>query len=402
MSLLLLHDTTRTQAKAWPQRYVAGGLAAGLILTPHASPPEGRSRRPAASERAEVVEEGGGFVLVDPASHAALTDVSDDYDRWGLWPGSTRGDFDAPSYERHTEAVFHMQGRLGAPFLIPVPALEQPGSIRANQVADVTDRAVEIAKGVLIEVHGGDVTRDDVEVWGTVAGHPTFWAAGSVLDHYITRLTEADIDGWYLVPVRSESALPVTPTASEVAGLCRTVFSLSTWRTPVIVGNANLLGLPALAAGATYIGTGYDTKQRVFEPRIHEPPDPDDEGRGGWLERVLAERLLTSLPGANVRLLYQEEPELAREVIGSPTQPNPGGENTEHHLRILRDLAAHVSSEDRGSDAAGVLLHMYGRSRSYAKRVEEASGFGEIIAQIEPYERGVEQWLRDEDWPVPL
>ena len=57
-------------------------------------------------------------------------------------------------------------------------------------------------------------------------------------------------------------------------GLCRTVHSLSL-RSRVIVSHADYAGLPAVAAGAHTIGSGWDRAQRTFDPnsfRIDSDP----------------------------------------------------------------------------------------------------------------------------------
>lgn len=69
--------------------------------------------------------------------------------------------------------------------------------------------------------------------------------------------------------------MPTGASSEEIFGLMRTTFALSQDR-PVRVAYGDLAALPAVAAGAEAVGTGWDMRQRIcayqdFQVRAADP-----------------------------------------------------------------------------------------------------------------------------------
>lgn len=397
MSRMLLHDTTRTVAKSWPRQVVAEGHASGLILCLHNAPSAQRGVHSSAEDRIGAVRQVDGEVFVDACSHADLSQVDAIYETWDLWPKGRRGDWTSDAtVDAHVKRVIEIQLQLQAPMLIPWRALDRPDGADADGLLRLLDRVYELSEQAL-EANPNLTAPSEVRPWVSIPGTPSFWSAGQSLDQFVAALSEKSVAGWYCVPVRESLMWPVKPTSSEIVGLCRSVYSLATWD-DVMVGNSDFLGLAAMAAGATRIGTGWDRKQRCFDPRSHAPVAADG---GNWLGMVTFGKVALALQAADAAQFFQRDPELAIQLLDGPAVPAAGGARVRHHIRQLHQLCNEVASGRPGPERASSLLAIYGRARRFVDRIEEASGARRLAADwIEPIEQGVESWMREERWPI--
>jgi hypothetical protein len=381
-----LHDTGRNVALAWPVEMIDAGLADGTILCAHRAPESSRPHKPSAAQRVAVVSEANGHVLFDSASYVNLASTTDIYDDWDLWPRG-RDLLDDAALNAHTTRVFDVQESLGLPLLAPSPRATVAHGPDAQRILNAASFAREEAD-----------RRDPGELWLTIAGTTGFWSSGNALDQLVTGLSRLQPDGWYLVVVRDGADYPPPVESNEVAGVCRTVHSLTQWGTPTIAAYSDLLGLPAIAAGATGIGTGWDFKQRLISTGGLEPQD----GEGGsWPMRVTLQRACAVIGNAQADELHSNAPDLARAVTQGPLPPGVRP-RADHHLEVLGNLASRVRAAGVGAPAAAELLNIYGRARRFIPDIARHSSVGDVQRQwVNNLERGVEGWMQWEGWPLP-
>lgn len=390
---LMLHDTTRTVAATWPERYVTDGLADGLVVCLHNTPTaaEEYPQLKGISARRDGVVAAGGRFLIDACSHVDLTDVrADTYALWGLWPHGARGDFaDQLTYRTHVERTFDVQRAHGAPLMIPSPPLTRPDTEEADALLDA------IAFGTRLATQTGD----EPPV-ATVAGTAPFWSAGQDLDRFFDRASRHPVGGWHLVPIQTALTWPVVPHPAELTGMLRTTSTLALDYNFVFWANTDLMGLPLIAAGATHVGTGWDRKQRCLDPDSHKPL----EGEGGtWLGMVTLDRALVAVAEAAATQLTVQRPRVAAQTLPPNGQvPAAGGARVRHHIEVLAravaDLHAHAAGEARSRH---LLDTVYGRARRLIDWVEESTTADQLAAAwISPLERAIDQWRSDEGWPA--
>jgi hypothetical protein len=256
MSSIYLSDSG-TPILGRAERLIQEGTIEGVILTPFASPririPGQRGGR-AQQEAARCVDELGRLgatIFFDSQTYAVDfpgTNAFSKYDQWQLWDGPRGGHSLASSRQSHVDRVVAAQQGLGVPSLAPTVRLDSPGGANARIAQDYARRTL----------------LKDRNAWLTIAGATSFWEGGYALDAHIGGLAQLQPAGFLVVVTRASIACPAQGiTAAEVEGLCRTVSSLSL-RCPVIVSHGDFAALPAISAGATGIGSGWDLRQRVL------------------------------------------------------------------------------------------------------------------------------------------
>lgn len=334
MSGVLIHDGRRGGHRKWCVEAIRNSIADGAILTPFSTPRVSVPRNPSASDLADAVRDVGGEIIFDPMTHAVFlpnTNRRDFYDAWDLWGPSGVSLEDRTMQVSHVERVFYQQSSISAPHLAPTLQLNSPQSPDAYKVLDFA----RIAKGL------------DKSAWQSLVGTRSFWAAGAQLDAYIGSLAALRSPVW-VITVANEIVLGQTPDLTDTAafaGLCRTIHSLS-MRSRVIVANSDYAGLPAVAAGADTVGSGWDRGQRTFDP-LSFRASSDDSPRipasyvtQGGLNAVLRRDAADAI----VRWNATDAPRIRGDVM-------PPSDNVErmHHLRQLRSavLQVHGAGSDR-------------------------------------------------------
>lgn len=387
---LLLHDSKRNVGVSWPGRYVEADTVSGVVLCLHNTPPEARATQylKGPAERRDPVTLHGGAFLVDACSHVDLTSVDPDtYPHWSLWPNGVVGAFgDASAYEAHVKRVFEIQASLGAPPMIPSPALERPDSAAAQAVLDMLDTATAIAQ------------REGYErPISTIAGTATFWSSGPDLDHFLATATSGDIERWHLVPVRDTLSWPVQPGIAELTGMMQATYTLRSSSEFVFWANVDIMGLPLAAAGATHIGTGYDRKQRCLHPQSHEPVDAEG---GRWLDYVALDGALSAVRAQEAQQIATASPAMADQVMPGGQVPQGSTAKTDHHLDVLGRALGDVHDHAFGDQASDHLLNrMYGRARRLIDDIEAFTTIdGLVDTWLRNYERSLEMWRSDEGW----
>lgn len=350
MAGVLLHDGRRTGHLGWLVRSVSSGAASGSVMSPFSTPRVAQPRNPSGREVAQAVSGAGGEVIFDPTTHAfSLTGINkrDFYDTWELWGPSGEGLDSSARQVEHVERVYLRQDELGAPHLAPTVTLDSPAGLAAAQAL----ATARVARGL------------DRGTWQALAGTRSFWASGAGLDAFVGSLAALRSPTWVLTVV-NEIVVDNTPdlVATEAfEGLLRTVHSLST-RARVIIANADLAGLPAVAAGADSIGSGWDRSQRTFDPdyfRIDSDPGiriPASYVTQGRLAAVLRRDAANAIERWNSAQ--------AAVIRGGPMPPSDQAEWF-FHIEKLAELLDEVDSRTTRRERVDQLRQTYDTSAAH-------------------------------------
>lgn len=329
MGGVLIHDGRRIGHRKWTVDAISSGSASGAFLTPFSTPRVSEPRHPSATEVSESVRSVGGEVVFDPMTHAALLPGSnrrDFYDAWELWGPAGMSLANPADQLAHVERVFDRQTQVGSPHLAPTTQLSSPltaDAVRARSLA-------RLAKGV------------DAQCWQSLVGTRGFWAAGAHLDAYIGSLAALRAPTW-VITVANELVVDQVPDLSNIeafSGLCRTVHSLSL-RARVIVCYGDYSALPAVAAGADSVGSGWDRGQRTFDPlsfRVDSDPGiriPASYITQGNLQSVLRRDTADAIERWNATE--------ARRIRGDVMPPSDQAQRL-HHLHQLSLAIADITS----------------------------------------------------------
>lgn len=330
MSGVLIHDSRRSGHKKWSVEAVTSGYASGIILTPFATPRVGVPRNPSAADFAKEIKAVGGEVIFDPMTHARLlpgTNKTAFYDTWGLWKKEGKLASEE-SQLTHVERVFGCQEQINAPFLAPTLQLSSPQSSDANLALDMAQVAQRVEK----------------KTWQSLVGTRSFWASGPHLDAYVGSLSALRAPVW-MITVANEIVSSQTPDLTDTkafAGLCRTVHSLSL-RARVIFAFSDFSGLPAVAAGADTLGSGWDRGQRTFDPLSYQensatgPRRPASYVTQGGLNAVLRRDAAEAI--------NRWDATQATRIRGDSMPPSDNIERM-HHLQQLHSAVETISAND--------------------------------------------------------
>ena len=378
---VLVEDSPRN-LMSWIIAGHAAGVARGGILTPFATPWDNKASRRGAREVAQGLRAASAEVHFDATTHALqMSGVGDFryYDEYDLWSG-VRGDLSTPAARKdHVQRVFAVQDQLRAPHLAPTVLLHHGESETSKLALDLAEAAVEI----------------DASCQLSVAGSAPFWSSGYALDAHVGALAQLQPAGWSLTDVRPLMALPAQAAEEEVEGLCRTTRALSEYA-PVHISHGDLASLPAVAAGASSIGSGWDQRQRVCAYSNYAPRDPGGSGGGAWYQRPTFRGLLGSLtPNEAAVLARQDGPRSTR--LGPPT-PGPQ-EAYLHHLKVLTAVVSTLSGEADYERRYNLLLDEYAAASAEWPQVvtitDTAAGAAEWISTLEA---GLRRYGVEEGW----
>lgn len=370
---LLIEDTARNNLASWTTEAVSASVAHGAVLSPFSSPRYGTNYKQSARITVERLQDAGAEVWLDPETHALQMPAVGDYryyDDWPLWAGTKGQLTNVAEMRSHVERVFAEQDDLGVPHLAPTLLLHSSQSatsqlaLQLAQVAAETDPACRLA----------------------VAGDPAFWAGGSMLDAHIAALAQLQPAGWWLTTVRNLPVLPVAAIPEEVHGLCRSVRALSDLG-PVHISHGDLAGLPAVASGASSLGTGWDPRQRVSAYGSYEERSPGGDG-GQWFKQVTFEVLLSLLTGADAQVLATQDAALASRLLPGVVPPG-AKEAFIHHATVLARITESLMGKQHDA-AFAEMRDRYVAARREWPAVAAATGrASRVDAWVTPVEDGL-------------
>lgn len=332
MSGVLIHDSLIVGHRKWSKTAVENGHAAGMIVTPFATPRIAADKHPNAATLADDMQELKGRFIFDPMTHVGrlpTTTRREFYDQWDLWPDASLSLSTASSRADHVERVFEVQDDLQAPYLTPTVQLSNPLSADA-------DIALELGRA------GSGL---HPRAWQSLAGTKQFWSSGAALDGYVGSLATLRSPVW-LVTLMNDFVVDGEPDLSDVEayrGLCRTVRSLSK-RARVIICHSDYAGLPAVAAGADTIGSGWHRQQRTFDPMASAWHLDSNPGVRRQAENVTQGQLHAVLRRDTADQIVRWDGARADTIRGGPMPPSANSERF-HHLRQLTSVVTAINKE---------------------------------------------------------
>lgn len=382
---IFIQDSVRNNLAAWAENAVRAGEALGAVLSPFASPVNGTGYKPDVSVVADRVKAAGGEIWFDPTTHALqMPQVGDFryYDQWDLWAPNSRGLLADEAQQRdHIRRVFQVQDSLSAPYLAPTVLLHSAQSQTSQRAIQMSTLAMEEAAAK--------------PVWLSIAGDTHFWAAQGELDAHIGALDQLEPAGWFITVIRPQAAVPVPAHQDEVAGMMRNVYALSQDR-PVRIGHGDLAGLPAIAAGATSLGTGWDIRQRVCAYSDYAARAAGGPG-GQWYKRPTLEGLLGDMKSNEYQVFLSQNRPLAESLTSG--QFPAGAENAfRHHARVLSSVIDELNALD-GEARVRALRERYARAEAAWPTAQRTSG---CAVGGDPWIRslieGMDQFMVGEGW----
>lgn len=340
---VLVEDSPRN-LMAWIIDAHTAGFARGGVITPFATPWVNKTGRRGARDVATGLHGAGAEVWFDPTTHALqMAGVGDYryYEEYHLWAGA-RGDLSTPALrEEHVRRVFEVQDQLQAPRLGPTILLHHGESTTSEQALELARVAVD----------------RDPSCWLSVAGTAPFWSSGSALDAHVGALAQLEPAGWFLTVVRAITTQPVAAVAEEVEGLCRTSRAFSEYA-PVHVSHGDLAALPAVAAGAASVGSGWDQRQRVCAYSNFAARGPSGSGGGGWFTRPTYHGLLGTLTDKEGEVLARRDSARSSRLV--PPRTPETQEPYLHHLRVLDSVVSGLTAVADHERRYRLLLARYG------------------------------------------
>lgn len=357
---ILIEDSPRAHLAAWIKDAVGRGVAQGAVITPWATPwlsHPGAGKKPSAQNRVQDLRANNVEVWFDPTTHALQMGGVGDFRYYGeydLW-GGPRGDLSDEAFrEEHVGKVFEIQDALDVPHLGPTVLLHAG-------LDNTSALALDLAR---------EAIRRDPRCRLSIAGTAPFWSSGSALDAHIGALATLQPNGWFLTVVRTATSLPVPAAAEEVHGLCRTTRALSD-DAPVHISHGDIAALPAAAAGAATVGSGWDQRQRVCSYGDYDARDPNASG-GGWYARPTLQNLLGSvLPNEAIVLSARDAALVAR--LGGLPAPGPR-ETFDHHLTVLNAVIAGLQAIHDPEQRFRRLVELYDAARADWPAVQRHTG----------------------------
>ncbi|WP_141751328.1 hypothetical protein [Rhodococcus sp. 1139] len=357
MSGVLIHDGRRVGHRKWSVDAVRTGHADGIMLSPFATPRVAEPRHPSAITLASEVSDAGGEVIFDAMTHARFlpsTNKTDFYNQWELWGASVGVDSAAKRLD-HVERVFARQSALDCPHLAPTIQLTSPLGLDAAHALELA----QVSRGL------------DRSCWQSLVGTRAFFESGANLDAYVGSLSSLRSPVWVLT-LANELVLDHMPDLTNIAawaGFCRTVRSLSL-RSRVIISYGDFAGLPAVAAGADTLGSGWDRAQKTFDPLAFKLNS--DEGiripasyvTQGRLNAVLRRDAADAIERWNA---------VQAGVLRGGIMPRTDQEQRMHHLLQLRSAVQSVDSKSSHKGRVDELRARY----SFAQ-----SSFDTLIARL--------------------
>jgi hypothetical protein len=377
---LLIEDTARNTLATWAGEVVTAGLATGAVISPFSTPRHRTSYKQSARETVRRLQADGADVWLDPQTHALQMPAVGDfryYDDWPLWAGPRGQLSSAADMRGHVERVFDEQDALGVPHLAPTILLHSPQSPTSRQALDLARIAVET----------------EVSCRLSIAGDAAFWASGGALDAHVGGLAQLEPDGWWIVVVRNFTVLPAPAMGEEVHGVCRTARALSE-DGPVHISHGDLAGLPAIAAGASTVGTGWDSRQRVCGYASYEARTATGDG-GQWFQQATLEGLLSLITRADANLLAQRDAALANRLLPGAVPPGPK-EAFLHHVEVLTRVIGELRAlAPPGAHAQ--LMARYAAARTDWRTAARTIGTGSRAdAWITPFSDGLRSYGQTE------
>ena len=165
---------------------------------------------------------------------------------------------------------------------------------------------------------------------------------------------------------------------------------------PVHVSHGDLAALPAVAAGACTVGTGWDKRQRVLSYADYAART-GATGGGGWLARPTLRGLMGSLNKREAEVLESRDPvRLAR--LGGLPAPGPK-EGFFRHAEVLSDFVKDLNAQSGFRGRYTRLVDLYlSAIAEWAPAQSVTSADTSAANWIDPFYGGLMDYGKTEGW----
>jgi hypothetical protein len=377
--VILVEDSPRNNVVSWTIAATQDGIVDGVILAPFSTPWVNNNYKRGIADTIRRLRDGGvEQIWIDVTTHALQMPNCGDfryYDSWDLFSDIDRRLTDSAEYRDHLRRVFDIQDHYEVPRLAPTLLLHNPASQTSQRALEIARHATEMSAA------------DGVEVALTIAGTSAFWAGGNALDAHIGGVAQMLPNYWFLAPVRPVGALPAPVEGEEIHGICRTARSLSD-EASIHVSHGDLAALPAVAAGAASIGTGWDTRQRA---QAYDNYVERTGGEGGsWLQRLTLQGLYGTIARQEAELLQAGDAALSARLVPGRLPPQGAQETWHHHARSLRNLMQPLLSASTYDSAYDLLMDGYSDARGNWVLAEQVVTVAtDYNSWVRPLQRGL-------------
>jgi len=382
MSGVFFQDTARNNLASWTTAAVNGAYGLGAMLSPFASPVDANGYKRSAIDTAAAIIDIGGEFWFDSMTYALDMPRAGDfrhYEQWPLWRGIRGALATTAECRAHAEEVMKVQLDLDSALLAPTVLISYPDTPQSQIALRLASESMEV----------------NSSSWITIAGDQQFWGAGAELDAHIGALDQLEPAGWVLVAARSDNAMPPGATPDEVFGMMRSTYALCADR-PVRVAFGDVAALPAVAAGAEAIGTGWDMRQRICAYQDFEERTADTPG-GSWYQRPTLEGLLGGLAIREHQVLASENSTLAERLAPGSIGPRPQ-QAFIHHAKVLASVVAELAPLS-GRTRVEALRNRYVAAQAEWPAVQKITG-SRLGANhwIKPFLSGLQLFMGSEGW----
>lgn len=374
-----IHDSGATGKLGWAETAVRSCGVSRVFLSPFETPPKSAPRRPSAAECIQRLSGLGAQVLFDPTTHAltARTNHTEHYNRWKLW--GRRDPTSDVECREHVRRCLEHQQTLNVVPMVPTLSLQYPNSPQASRVLAMAELGLKTAPDAIL----------------SLAGVPGFWAAGPSLDDLVGEFAQLRPREVVLTVVHEVPTYPPSLGPNAVEGLCRTTQSFSL-RSRVSIAHGDFAALPAAAAGAVCVGTGWHLGQRRFSPDGVVKVD----GIRRSPERVTHREILSVLKKPEAAKLQQNNSVLAAQLRPGVMPPD-GPSQWQEHLRAIGTLVKriHGAGADQKSRVAA-LKSVYQNAYAHYPNVRAGAGALEHdqTTWIDPFSNGLNQYATAEGY----
>ncbi len=278
----------------------------------------------------------------------------------------------------------HVLRTLGAQLDLGLPPVA-PAVALVSSIGLDADRSLELAS--VARSQGNEVRL-------AIIGSGAFWSQGRVLDDYVGQIAQLRPAGVLISVVRPDLDYPPQALAAEITGLCRSVDSLSR-RCEVVVQCSDLFGLPAMAAGASAIGSGWDLRQRILSAVAFQSGTTTRRTS----HRITHAGLYGVLKRPEAELLLRNDRALSARLVPG-VLPGNGNPLWERHLAILASEAAAIQALPDRRARASWLLGRYASALADFVRVDTlarplSAGSARWLSAVKA---GLEGYVAGEGW----
>ncbi|MCA9624620.1 MAG: hypothetical protein KC731_36605 [Myxococcales bacterium] len=301
-------------------------------------------------------------MLFDPTTHALHPGSNhfQYYDTWNLWPGPIG--VAGGTGDEHVRRCLAAQAQLGVRSIVPAPAVRNAIDPEAHLALAMMGAGLRLDAGAIV----------------TVCGTASFWESGPALDAYIGSVAQLRPSEVFVSILQSQDEYPARLRPACIFGVCRSAHALAL-RSKVTLCHGDFAGLPAVAAGVSTLGTGWDLGQRRLTSSLSVKVRSERRNS----QRCTYQGLLASLKGSEVQRLEVRSPSLSHQLVPGAV-PADMVELWKHHIATLHRIHGIIMSGGNRAVQVATLRSLYAMA---------TTNFGSVKGVARPLEADELRWI---------